>query len=492
MTPWGGRPYHAPVRTITTLALAAILVAGATSALAESQPLPMLQASPSPLAADASPVPSVFPSVDPCATPLPSPAPSIDPFASAAPEASPAPSAAPSPAPSVVSAAPSVVPGSPAPSVEPTLDPCSTPEPSTGPQATEGPDGFAPGKVKLTLDKIADGLELPVYVTGTGDGSGDLFVVQRKGEIRILDPKTGKSKLFLDIRDRVDGTLFGERGLHAIALDPKYAKNGHFYVHYNSTNGDTNLVRFTGKPGDGQVSTRTAKQILRFKQPYENHNGGWIGFGPDGKLYLALGDGGGNTPGDPLGNGQDKSQPLAKILRVDPDTGHYTTYAWGLRNPWRASFDSKTGDLWIGDVGQDLIEEVDIVKAGKDPLNFGWSVMEGSQCHRGPCTKSKYALPVTEYTHGPSACSVIGGYVYRGEAQPMLKGAYLFSDFCPPGKIWGIKAADGKPGADLKPRQLAVLTDSTPVSFGEGDDGELYLVSYGGGIYHIVARARGD
>jgi len=344
-----------------------------------------------------------------------------------------------------------------------------------------------PGRVKVTLDKIADNLELPVYVTGTGDGSGDLFVVLRAGEVRILDPKTGKTRRFLDIRDRVD--TLNERGLHAIALDPKYAKNGQFYVHYNSADGDTNVVRFTGTPGDGQVKTGTAKQIVRFNQPFENHNGGWLGFGPDDGLYLALGDGGGNSPGDPLGNGQDRKQPLAKILRIDPDNGRYTTYAWGLRNPWRASFDRETGDLWIGDVGQGEVEEIDIVKAGKEGLNFGWSVMEGSQCHRGACDKGKYVLPVTEYRHGPDGCSVVGGYVYRGEAQPLLKGAYLFSDFCSM-KIWAIKAADGKPGADLKPRQVASASGSTVVSFGEGDDGELYLVSFGGGIYHIVAKAK--
>ena len=207
-------------------------------------------------------------------------------------------------------------------------------------------------------------------------------------------------------------------------------------------------------------------------------------------LYLALGDGGGNSPGDPLGNGQKKGQPLAKILRVDSDDGRYTTYAWGLRNPWRASFDRQTGDLWIGDVGQDDDRGGRLVKAGrKSPPNFGWSVMEGSQCHRGPCDKNKYVLPVTEYSHAVG-CTVVGGYVYRGEAQPLLKGAYLFSDFCSM-KVWAIKAAEGKPGADLKARQVASASGSTVVSFGEGDDGELYLVSLGGGIYHIVAKPRG-
>lgn len=480
------RPTMPAMRTITSLALAAVLVVGAASVSAESpssQPTgaaqAMLQASPSAVPSldpAASPLPSVAPSVDPCASPEPEASP--EPGASVVPSVEPVPSVAPSAAPS---AEPSVDPAaSPLPSAEPTIDPC-------GPQPTEGPEGFVPGKVKVTLDKIADGLSLPTYVTGTGDGR--LFVTLREGQVLILDPETGKTKRFLDIRDRVD--TLNERGLHAIAIDPDYAKNGRFYVHYNSADGDTNVVRFTGKPGDGQVDTSTAKSIVRFNQPYENHNGGWLGFGPDEKLYLALGDGGGNSPGDPLGNGQDRGQPLAKILRIDPASGKDSTYAWGLRNPWRASFDRETGDLWIGDVGQDEIEEIDIVKAGRDnPPNFGWSVMEGSQCHRGPCTKSDYVLPVAEYRHGADGCSVVGGYVYRGEAQPLLKGAYLFSDFCSM-KIWAIKAADGKPGADLKPRQVASASGSTVVSFGEGDDGELYVVSLGGGIYHVVAKAKG-
>jgi len=480
------RAYHSPVRRITTLVLAAALVVGASSVSAESQPLPMLQASPSPAAVESSPdpalspAPSAVPSVDPCAVPVPSASPD-DPLPSPAASVLPA-----SPAPSAPPAAPSAVPASvdpalsPAPSAAPTIDPCASPTPVAG---------FQPNRVRLTLDTIAEGLPTPVYVTGTGDGSGDLFVVLRAGEIRILDPKTGRTKRFLDISSRVD--TLNERGLHAMAIDPDYARNGHFYVHYNSADGDTNVVRYTGKPGDGQVQTGTAKQLLRVDQPFENHNGGWLGFGPDGRLYLGLGDGGGNSPGDPLGNGQKRNQPLAKILRMDPDNGRYTTYAWGLRNPWRASFDRETGDLWIGDVGQDEVEEIDIVQAGrKNPPNFGWSVMEGSQCHRGRCDKSDFVLPVTEYRHAADACSVIGGYVYRGEAQPLLQGAYLYADFCPPGRVWGIRASDGKPGAKLTGRQLATA-GTTVLSFGEADDGELYLITGDGAIHHIVARARG-
>ena len=467
--------------------LAAALVVGASSVSAESQPLPMLQASSSPAAVDTSPdpalspAPSAVPSVDPCASPAPSASP--DPLASPAASIVPA-----SPATSLAPAAPSSAPASvdpalsPAPSPVPTIDPCASPDPVAE---------FQPSKGKLTLDTISTGLPTPIYLIGTGDGSGDLFVVLRAGEVRILDPKTGKTKRFLDIRDRVN--TVNERGLLAMALDPDYAKNGHFYVHYNSPAGDTNVVRYTGKPGDGPVRTGTAKQLLRVNQPFENHNGGWLGFGPDGRLYLGLGDGGGNSPGDPLGNGQKRNQPLAKILRVDPDNGRYTTYAWGLRNPWRASFDRETGDLWIGDVGQDEIEEIDIVKAGRDnPPNFGWSEMEGSQCHRGACDKSDFVLPVAEYRHEAdgSTCSVIGGYVYRGEAQPLLQGAYLYADFCPPGRIWGIRAADGKPGAKLKGRQLATA-GTTVLSFGEADDGELYLITGDGGIHHILARTKG-
>ena len=340
------RPYHARVRTLTVLALAAVLVVAPATVSADSRPTtdlasvaaaPMLQASPAASPGGASPAPelspvpspvvSPVPSIDPCASPIPDESPAASAAPSAIPSAAPAPSAAPSPAPSVAHA--SAVPVSPAASAAPTIVPC----PAASPDPTDEPGvGFQPGKVKLDLVKIADGLDQPTYVTGTQDGTGRLFVTERTGRVLILDPTTGKIKPFLDIRDRVDGS-FGERGLHAIAPDPHYAKNGYVYVHYNSANGDTNVVRFTGKPGAGPAKTSTAKQILRFTQPFENHNGGWLGFGPDGRLYLALGDGGGNSPGDPLGNGQDRGQPLAKILRVDPATGRYSTYAWGLRNP---------------------------------------------------------------------------------------------------------------------------------------------------------------
>jgi glucose/arabinose dehydrogenase len=479
------------MRTITTLALTAALVVGAAAAVAAAPSTPvavaMLQASPSVSPAPSTapsglPAVSPAPSIDPCPSPVPSPSadPSVLPAASALPS-SPAASAAPAVSPSSVPA--SLVPASPDPSAAPTIDPCASPEP-TG-------RGFRPGRVRLDLEKVVDGLSQPVYVTGTGDGSGDLFVVLREGEVRILDPRTGRLRRFLDIRDRVD--TLNERGLHAIALDPRYARNGHFYVHYNGPDGDTQVVRFTGKPGDGQVRVGTAKRILRFNQPFENHNGGWLGFGPDDRLYLALGDGGGNAPGDPLGNGQDRGQPLAKILRVDPDTGRYTTYAWGLRNPWRASFDRETGDLWIGDVGQNEVEEIDIVKAGREnPPNFGWSVMEGSRCHRGPCNPDRFVLPVTEYSSAPGAreCSVMGGYVYRGEAQPMLQGAYVYGDFCS-GRIWAIRAEDGRPGAELTGRQMATVGSTTLVSFGEDDAGELYVITGAGGIFRLVAQERG-
>jgi glucose/arabinose dehydrogenase len=489
------------VRRTLVFPLVVALLAGSGVTLAQD-PSPGPSASPLPSAAPPGPTD------DPCAVPLPVPSgsPSVD--ASVLPGTSTPPASS---TPATHAPGTSVEPGhSPAPSspVEPSIDPCATPAPSAAPSpgASAAPEvGFQPNRVRIELVRIADGLELPVYLSGTGDGSGDLFIVERAGRVRILSPG-GRLRTFLDIRDRVD--TLNERGLHAIALHPRYATNGRFYVHYNTSDGDTNIVEYEGLPGDGQVAAGSGRTILRLAQPFENHNGGWIGFGPDGMLYIALGDGGGNSPGDPLGNGQRRSTLLAKILRIDVNgRGRYTipednpypngergfapeTWSWGLRNPWRASFDRETGDLWIGDVGQDLVEEIDLAPAGKGGLNFGWSEMEGSECHQGRCDPRDFTLPVTEYRHGTDGCSVVGGYVYRGEAQPLLRGAYLFSDFCS-GKIWGIRADEGKAGAELRPRQLFQTNESTWVSFGEDDAGELYAVSFGGGIYRIEAKPRG-
>lgn len=389
------------------------------------------------------------------------------------------------------------------PTKAPPTDPVPTPR-TTG-RPTSGT--FKASKVRLRLEPFVDvGADAaPVYITGDGTGEGRLYLVQRAGLIRILNMKGKVTGTLLDLRGRV-GTD-GERGLHAIAFHPRFAKNGKFYVHYNTPAGDTRVIEYRQRKPGQEVNAGSGRTLLAFSRPEWNHNGGWLGFGPDGYLYIASGDGGGNAPGDPFGNGQDRSDLFGSILRIDVNKGdpyaipkdnpfrkgggRKELWNYGLRNPWRASFDRVTGNLWIGDVGQNAVEEVDIQKQGKGGLNFGWSIMEGSRCHReANCKQKGLTMPVTEYPHGSKGCSVTGGYVYRGTVSPALYGAYLFSDYCS-GIIWGIDARTAKPGAELKPKRLLRKLGSAFVSFGEDDAGELYIVSIGGGVYHIVGREKG-
>jgi len=416
-------------------------------------------------------------------------------------QASPAPPASLLPSEAPASPAVTATPTDAPPTEPPATQPSPTPRRSSAPR----PSAFKASKVKLSLEPFIDvGDGAPVYITGDGTGEGRLYLVQRAGLIRILDRKGKITGTLLDLRGRV-GTD-GERGLHAIAFHPRFAKNGKFYVHYNTPAGDTRVVEYRQRRSGQEVGAGSGRTIFDFGRPEWNHNGGWLGFGPDGYLYIASGDGGGNSPGDPFGNGQDRKDLFGSILRINVDKG--SPYAiprdnpfrkgggrkelwnYGLRNPWRASFDRETGDLWIGDVGQDRTEEIDIQRAGKGGLNFGWSIMEGSRCHqRSSCSKRGLTMPVTEYTHGAKGCSVTGGYVYRGTESPVLYGAYLFTDYCS-GIIWAIDASKAKPGAKLKPRRLLRKQASAFVSFGEDDAGELYVVSIGGGVYRIVGREK--
>jgi len=424
------------------------------------------------------------------------------PLASGQVVSTPGPTVAPTPTPSAApTASPTDVPATDAPaSTAP-----ATPKPSKTPDTGSGDkSGFKPGKLTLKLQQIADlGNVNPVYVTGDGTGDGLLYVVERAGRIRVMTERGKIKGTLLDLRGRV-GTD-GERGMHAVAFHPNFRKNGKFYVHYNTPAGNTRVIEYKQKQPGQEVAAGSGRTIFDFSRPEWNHNGGWLGFGPDGYLYIALGDGGGNAPGDPFGNGQDKNDLFGNILRINVDKGspysipkgnpfakgggRKEIWSYGLRNPWRASFDTKTGNLWIGDVGQGLVEEVDIQPKGKGGLNFGWSILEGSTCHKKPnCSTKGLTLPVTEYTHNPG-CSVIGGYVYRGKAQPLLDGAYLFADYCS-ASIFAVDASKGKAGAKLTPKRLLTKKSSSFVSFGQGDDGELYIVSIGGGIYHIVAKAK--
>ena len=376
----------------------------------------------------------------------------------------------------------------------PDADPVPTPEPI-----------FDPASVQIRADLFVDGLQAPVYLTDDGTGSPCLYVVERSGIVRTVDREGFlRPRKFLDISKLVSEGA--EQGLHSIAFHPGFKKNGRFFAHYNDKDGWSQIAEFKGAPCK-QANNRPVKSLLREEQPFVNNNAGWIGFGRDGYLYIPLGDGGGVSPGDPNGIGQSKSTRLSKVLRIDvnvrkdrlyaiPKSNPYAkkrkgfppeTWAMGLRDPRRASFDRKSGDLWIGDVGQDRFEEVDRIAAGVPESNFGWSHMEGDQCHNLPgCDTSAYEPPVHFYDQVAPHCGVVGGYVYRGSAIPELDGVYLFSDFCS-GFIWGLDADAVAAG---EPAVAHVLLDAPQgfVSFGEDDDGELYVVALDGSIFRIEAE----
>jgi glucose/arabinose dehydrogenase len=374
------------------------------------------------------------------------------------------------------------------------------------PQPTPFP-AFDPDSVRIRIDLFVDGLDAPVYVTDDGTGSPCLYVVERGGVVHIVDIADGfvRPKPFLDISNRVG--VAAEKGLHSIAFHPQFKKNGRFFAHYNDAKtGASVIAEFRGKRCKPAKSKPVKPLKLSVVQPEVNNNGGWMGFGPDGYLYLALGDGGGVSPGDPNGIGQSKSARLSKILRLDvdrsrtavaPKSNPYAkkkqgfdplTWAMGLRDPRRASFDRKTGDLWIGDVGQDRYEEVDRIPAGESSLNFGWSDMEGEQCHNLPgCDPTQYELPLHFYDQVPPHGGITGGYVYRGSNIPELDGVYLFSDFVS-GFILGIDADAVAAGEPALAHQLLDAPKGL-LSFGEDDDGELYVVALDGSVYRIEAEA---
>ncbi|CAN5804206.1 hypothetical protein BH23CHL8_BH23CHL8_16030 [soil metagenome] len=370
--------------------------------------------------------------------------------------------------------------------------------PSTSP-------GFHPDAVALRLVPVVTGLLTPVSVARDGTGSGLLYVVERAGSIKVLAADGIRADPLLDITELV-GTG-GELGLHDVAFHPRFARNGRFFVHYNDLQGDSRVDEFRVQRGRLPVDPASRKRIFEVEQPFINNNGGWLAFGPDGYLYVALGDGGGPSPGDPSGYGQRRDTVLGKILRLDVDRGRryaiprdnpFTsrrqrrvfapeTWVWGLREPRRASFDRVTGDLWIGDVGQDRYEEIDLVPAGQSGLNFGWSDMEGDRCHLvADCDAGDYVSPVHVYDQAPPHCGVVGGHVYRGEAIPALVGAYLFSDLCS-GVIWALDAEAVRRGEEAP---VAALLDAPQGfwAFGEDDLGELYLTSLDGGVYRIEAE----
>ncbi|MEO8354767.1 MAG: PQQ-dependent sugar dehydrogenase, partial [Chloroflexota bacterium] len=293
---------------------------------------------------------------------------------------------------------------------------------------------------------IISGLQRPVDLQA--DGSGRLFVIEKPGHIRILQDGQLLDQPFLDITDRV-GSRGNEQGLLGLAFHPQYAENGRFFVNYTNNNGDTVLARFQVSTDPNSADPNTELKLLGVDQPFANHNGGGLAFGSDGYLYAGLGDGG--SAGDPMGNGQNTKTLLGKILRLDVDSAEpYVApsdnpfgneiWAYGLRNPWRLSFDRVTGDLYIGDVGQGAWEEIDFLAAGSaGGANFGWDFREGAHDYEGGGPEGLID-PVAEYSHPEGGCSVTGGYVYRG-SMPEWNGIYLYGDYCT-GIIWGLNRSN--------------------------------------------------
>jgi glucose/arabinose dehydrogenase len=322
-------------------------------------------------------------------------------------------------------------------------------------------------------------------------------VVEKRGTVRVLKDGALLPTLYLDIRDRV-GSQSSEQGLLGLAFHPRHAENGALFVNYTDVNGDTVIARFQVSEDTNQVDPNSETRLLQVRQPFRNHNGGAVVFGPDGMLYLGLGDGG--SAGDPEGNGQSLDTHLGKILRLDVDGeepyaipadnpyasggGLPEIWAYGLRNPWRIAFDRATGALYIADVGQNAWEEIDYQPAGAPGgVNYGWDYLEGTHPYEGsPPPDLELAPPVAEYSHD-QGCSVSGGEVYRGDRLPEWAGIYLYGDYCS-GLVWGLFRVES---GGWESRRL-FETGFTISSFGQDENGEVYLVDYSGGVYRLEGR----
>ncbi len=379
--------------------------------------------------------------------------------------------------------------------------------PALAGQAT--PAAFDPSAFSVTLEPVAEGFERPVFLADPGDGSGRRFVVEQGGLVRILRDGAPDAEPFLDIRELVN-TANNEQGLLGLAFDPEFAENGEFYIAYTAIDtatgegvGDNTLARYRVSADDpDRADPASAEILLAIPDPFGNHNGGMIAFGPDGYLYLGTGDGG--AGGDPLNNGQNPNALLGKMLRLDVSGraegepyaipadnpfvgggGAAEIWTTGLRNPWRFSFDRETGDLWIADVGQNWIEEVNVLPAGSPGgANLGWNVMEGTACFAvEDCDPSPFVGPVAEYTH-EFGCSVTGGYVYRGGAAPSLGGVYLFADYCT-GLLWGLGQDDSGEWILSEP----IETGLNVSSFAEDSEGNVYVIDLNGSIFRVGGGA---
>jgi len=357
--------------------------------------------------------------------------------------------------------------------------PTAPPPSPTSTSASETEDGGGRERRGFRLVEVASGLASPVYVAFAPGEAGRLYIVEREGRIRVLEDGRVLDEPFLDVAGEV--TSGGEQGLLSVAFHPQYAENRLFYVNYTDEAGDTNVVEYRARES---MPPARVRRLLFVEQPYANHNGGQLQFGPDGLLYVGMGDGG--AGGDPEDRAQDLGSLLGKLLRVDVDRpgARWQIAAYGLRNPWRFSFDRETGGLWIGDVGQSAWEEIDYLPSSSGLVNFGWDAFEGTHVYedKQPDPAGRLVAPMLEYSHD-HGCSVTGGYVYRGEDVPGARGRYFYGDFCS-GTVWSTTLRDG--GAS-PPSRLPFDVPSLS-SFGEDDRGELYLVSLEGSLFRLAAR----
>jgi glucose/arabinose dehydrogenase len=341
--------------------------------------------------------------------------------------------------------------------------------------------------VNLTVDVTIPGFSQPLFVTHAGDKSGRIFVVEQGGLVRVVKDGKLQDEPFLDA-SRLLGRVGGEQGLLGLAFHPKFAENGRLFIAYTNQNKDDAVSELVASPDRRKVDVATLRPLFAVDDFAGNHNGGMLAFGPDGKLYIGTGDGGGAN--DPQRTAQDDKRLLGKMLVLDvdgPNASTPTIWAKGLRNPWRYAFDRATGDLWIGDVGQNRYEMVYVARKARladKNVNFGWSVVEGAHCFRPEegCSAKGFEPVVMEYAHGADGCSITGGAVYRGKAFPALVGTYVVGDYCS-GRVWTI-SNDGAKVA------LALESGVNISSFGEDEDGELWLCDHNGGTIRRIAVKR--
>ena len=349
--------------------------------------------------------------------------------------------------------------------------------------------------VSLAVEEVATGLSRPLHLTSPS-GDPRLFVVEQGGLVRVVgEDGTLRQEPYLDLTSRVSGG--SEQGLLSLVFHPDFAANGRFFVNFTDTSGDTRVEEFVVDDPAANTVTRTqGDSVLAVEQPASNHNGGLLKFGPDGRLWIGLGDGGG--AGDPGGNGQDPTTLLGSMLRIDVDggspyavptdnpfvggSGRDEVFAYGLRNPWRFAFDRSRGLLYVADVGQSDWEEVSVIPADSGGVNFGWNVMEGAHCYESDsCDTSGLLLPAVEYATS-EGCAVIGGEVYRGDAIPELRGHYFYADFC----SLRLRSFTYEDGEAREQTAWDVGDPGRPLGFGRDSDGELYLLVEGGTVYRFV------